>query len=256
MQNPHLNHDDYLRKLRAACGNDEALFKAFAEGDWSVARGAFFAGCLDPKIHMLPIEFPYQLTKIWRPFISHDWGSSAPSVTILFARAPGDIGPWPRNSLLALDEVATFQPNDLNAGLNWPPGKVAEEIWELAERYKLRSIHGVGDDARGLSDDTLLKIFADHKINLVKPIKSRVGGWAKCKEYLFNATRPEEGLPGLWISARCKYGWKTLPYLPRDPSRPEDLDSGAPDHFADSLRYGILHGSQFGARSGRTTGMY
>src|SRR3546814_7419754 len=49
LDNPHLDAEDYRRQLKAACAGDEELFRAWTEGDWSVARGAFFAGSLSPE---------------------------------------------------------------------------------------------------------------------------------------------------------------------------------------------------------------
>ncbi|WP_430644708.1 phage terminase large subunit [Bradyrhizobium vignae] len=65
IDNPHLDHEDYKRRLRAACGNDEELFRAWINGDWNIARGAFFGGTLDEKVHMLPVAWPYPITKEW-----------------------------------------------------------------------------------------------------------------------------------------------------------------------------------------------
>ena len=39
----------------------------------------------------------------------------------------------------------------------------------------------------------------------------------------------------MWISARCRYFWQTVPFLQRDPSRPEDIITTGPDHAADAV---------------------
>jgi len=128
--NPHLDHDDYVKRLKAACGNDEDLLRAWLNGDWNINRGAFFAGSIDETKQMLRETWPYPVTKEWRSYIAMDWGSSAPSVVYFCLKAPGDIGGFPRNSLILVDEIATHQPNDLTAGLNWPPSKLIEYIKE------------------------------------------------------------------------------------------------------------------------------
>ncbi|MGI9334920.1 MAG: hypothetical protein ACR2RL_17380 [Gammaproteobacteria bacterium] len=46
--------------------------------------------------------------------------------------------------------------------------------------------------------------------------------------------------PGLYIARCCGYFWQTVPYLGRDPRRPEDLDSRGPDHGTDAARYACL----------------
>jgi hypothetical protein len=48
-------------------------------------------------------------------------------------------------------------------------------------------------------------------------------------------------VPGLYISERCRYWLETVPFLDRDPRRPEDLDTRGPDHAADATRYGLLY---------------
>lgn len=45
--NPHLDAGAYRRQLEAACATDPELLKAWLEGSWTVARGAYFAGVLD-----------------------------------------------------------------------------------------------------------------------------------------------------------------------------------------------------------------
>lgn len=63
-------------------------------------------------------------------------------------------------------------------------------------------LHGVGDDARGL-EDTLRNVPARDGINLQRPRKERVAGWAAMRERLFNA-KEQNGRPGMWITGRCR----------------------------------------------------
>ena len=44
----------------------------------------------------------------------------------------------------------------------------------------------------------------------------------------------------MWITARCKYFWQTVPFLQRDPSRPEDIITTGPDHAGDAARYAVM----------------
>ena len=60
---------------------------------------------------------------------------------------------------------------------------------------------------------------------------------------MLDASKPDR--PGLYISRACRYFWETVPSLPRDPRRPDDIDTRANDHGIDSARYGAL------ARTGR-----
>lgn len=251
LDNPHLDHEDYVRRLRSAT-SDEALFKAWAQGDWNIARGAFFADCIDQAVHQLPVAWPYPVTSHWSPFIAMDWGSSAPSVVYVCLTAPGDVGPWPKDTLLLIDEIATVRDGTLNEGLDWPPSKLADAIHERCDHWNVYP-NGCGDDARGL-DDSLLGRLKQYGIHLNRPVKGRVAGWAAMRDRLV-ATRDKTGEPGLLVSARCQYWWQTVPFVERDPKRPEDIITTGPDHAADACRYACMH-TQHRGWVGTTVGMY
>jgi len=236
--NPHLDHADYLRRLQSAT-SDPALFKAWSEGDWNIARGAFFADCIDQKIHQVSVAWPHQVTNRWAPFISMDWGSSAPSVVYFCLQAPGDVGGIPKDTLILVDELATVRDGTLNEGLDWPPSKLAEAIQERCDQWGIHP-QGCGDDAKGL-DDSLLQRLAGYGIHMQRPIKGRIAGWAAMRDRLV-ATRDNTGAPGLLVSARCQYWWQTVPFVERDPKRPEDIITSGPDHAADACRYACMAG--------------
>lgn len=245
MDNPHLDRTDYERQLKAACAGDPELFRAWTTGDWSVARGAFFAGCLDEKrCAFSPWEsFPLG----WKSFLAHDFGSSAPSVTYLMARSPGGFG-WdgkfyPRDSLLALDEVATYRPGRPSEGLGWTVPRLSESIRDMCKRWRVQP-RGCADDAcftraRGFNAPSLADEFSACHVYFQPAGKgSRKTGWERMRTLLSQAGMPD--MPGLYISRNCTYAWETLPSLPRDPRDCEDVDSSAPDHAADALRYGCV----------------
>lgn len=243
VDNPHINQADYLRRLKAAAGNDEELLRAWASGDWNISRGAFFAGDLSESVHLISETWPYDLQG-WRSFLSLDWGSAAPAVCFICLKAPegysipgrgGEM--FARGSLILLDEIAAYDPNDLNVGLRWPPAKLAEAIRERTSFWREKN-HGVGDDAIGL-DDTLLAVLRQSRIYLHRPDKKRIGGWAKLRNLMANA-KERNGRPGFYATSRCKYFWKTAPFHPRDENRPEDLDTNGPDHALDGARYAAM----------------
>lgn len=255
VDNPHLNHEQYEQALRDACGNDEALLKAWLAGDWNINRGAYFAGALDETIHKIPAEqFPVQkLSSLWMPYMGMDWGSGAPCITYLAAESPGVHG-CPKGSLILVDELAIYDPSDqgMNTGLSWPPAKLAEAQKDMCAKWGVFPA-GAGDDAFGL-EDSLLETLEEHGVYFVRPKKERVAGWQEMRNML-TAAKLRNGQPGLWISARCEYFWKTVPSLQRDPKRPEDLVTTGPDHGADAARYTVMHRGH-GAFSTSTTGQY
>lgn len=238
--------ENYRRTLMAACGNDKALFDAWCNGNWAIERGAYFGDVLDQDVHQLRAEWPYRVTPAWRGFCAMDWGSSAPTLMYICLRAPGGQGPFPRDSLILVDELAVVDSTDLNVGLKWPIPKLAEAIKDLAKEWNVFP-GGVSDDAYGM-DQSLLNALHQMGCHFQRPTKARVSGWQKMRTMLHNAAE-RNGQPGLWISARCEYFWQTVPYLERDPLRPEDMVTKGPDHAADSCRYACYFVDNY-ARSG------
>lgn len=243
--NPHVDSADYERQLRAACGGDEDLLRAWTEGDWTVARGAFFGGCLSPE--RCAIDPWDKIPTGWRTFLAHDFGTSSPSATYLIARSPGEIGPdgrfYPRDSLIAIDELATARPNRPNEGMGWTVPRLGEAIVEMCARWQAPA-RGAADDAifaraRGFQAATIADEFAQAGVQFSPSAKGlRKSGWQRMRTLLSQAGSSDR--PGLYLSRTCRYAWETLPALPRDPRDPEDVDSDAPDHAADALRYGVV----------------
>jgi len=245
LDNPHLDTADYKRQLQAACAGDEDLFKAWTEGDWSVARGAFFAGCLSPD--RCAIEPWQELPKGWKAWLAHDFGTASPSATYVMARSPGGEGPdglhYPRGSIVVLDELATARPNRPSEGLGWTVPRLSDAIKELCGKWGIQA-YGAADDAifaraRGYGAATIADEFSQQGVTFYPAGKgSRKAGWERMRTLLSQAGQPDQ--PGLYISRLCNYAWETLPVIPRDPRDPEDLDSDGPDHAADAIRYGCI----------------
>lgn len=245
--NEHLPQT-YSRDLYAAAHRDKELYRAWAKGEWNIARGAMFGDCIDENTHMIhEDEF-----KDWQrkdrglySFVACDWGQSAPSVAFGCKRLLAPRGRFPRGSLILLDEVTSAEPDDLSVGRNWSLGRLADNMGEMCDRWGIYR-RGVIDDARGLgTDETLIKGMAQppHRFSFKRPTKNRRSGWALIREMLTNA-KEKNGKPGLWISKRCKGWWATVPLLPRDPINPEDVDTRAIDHWGDASRYAVTHDLQ------------
>ena len=57
------------------------------------------------------------------------------------------------------------------------------------------------------------------------------------RRLLQDAGKPDR--PGLYVSRLCSYFCDTVPILPRDPRKSDDVDSRAADHAADACRYAL-----------------
>jgi hypothetical protein len=247
--NPYIDQDAYRRSLESACPGDPELLRAWVEGDWAVARGAFFAGVLsEERCAVAPWKRHGSASSArgWDFYLAHDFGTSAPSVTYVCAVSPGATvqGKWyPRDSVVLVDELATADPERANTGLGWTIPRLAEEIRALWSKWvPNRPPKGAADDAcfaaSGRSAGTIGDEFRQHGVYFSPAHRGqRIAGWEKMRLMLEQAGKPD--LPGLYISRGCSYFWRTVPYLARDPKRPNDVDSRGPDHAADACRYAL-----------------
>ena len=242
-ENEHIDKSAYADQLASACPDDAELLRAWSDGDWSIARGAFFASALEESRNAVD---PWKtIPQGWDTWIAHDWGSSAPSCTLLFAKSPGATHEgkfYPRDSLVVVDELAAVRRDSLNTGLGWSAATTAEAIREFVKPWGVKPV-GVADDAcwsnGGHSTGSIADEFARGGVRF-QPAKkaARIAGWQMMRRLLADAGQLDK--PGLYVSRACAYFWATVPYLARDQKRVEDVDSSGNDHAADAARYGIL----------------
>lgn len=263
VDNPTIDRERYAQQIRASAGGDRALAAAWLENNWNEISGAFFADVWSDQL-IVADDAQWQLPHdyYWQSRIAVDWGMSAPSVA-LFGVSPqvnGLTGPngliLPKDSWFIVDEVHTARTDDPSVGKGWPPGVLAEEIRSCAERRGFWDLSGVCDDARGLQGDTLIQQFQSYGLHFKKPQKDRISGWVKLKSLMSARRDDSRDEPQIVISERCRLTLETLPLLPRDDIRREDVDTSANDHAADACRYLVASPSLGFIRSGKTRGMY
>jgi hypothetical protein len=252
--NPFIDQKQYEKQLEASCPSDPELLRAWLDGDWAVARGAFFASVIDENRNAIePLtEIPDQikgwseaLPKKWEHWLAHDFGSSAPSATYIMLKSPGMVlgeRYYPKDSILVIDELVTSDPIALNQGLGYTVPHLSELICEMCDKWGIKA-HGVADDAifskYGSASGSIADEFRRAKVYFKRAQKAdRKSGWEIMRRLLQDAGKPDK--PGLYISRSCEYFWATVPYLGRDPRNTEDLDTRSPDHGADAIRYGLL----------------
>jgi len=244
--NNMIDREQYREQLESSCPDDPELLRAWTDGDWAISRGAYFAACLDESRNAVAPWDGLPKEPGWETYLTHDFGSSAPSVTFLVARSPGAThqGVWyPNGSLILVDELAAVSRNNLNMGLGWTAAITADAIkHDLCAKWNVAP-YGVADDAcfarTGSSNGSIAEEFANAGVSFEPARKAdRISGWQLMKRLLADAGKPDK--PGLYVSRACEYFWSTVPYLTHDQKRREDLDTHGPDHAADACRYGLL----------------
>jgi hypothetical protein len=240
-ENSHLPAT-YQRDLLASAGRDRELMRAWTDGAWDVAKGSILNDVLDSAKQMFAadkIGFDIH-DRGSHLFLSGDWGISSPSVVYLASRLLAPLGKYPRNSLILIDEVSSADPDDLSIGLQWSPSYLADRINEMCNRWNVRNRQGVFDNARGLGDDTVIKIMQRYGLHFVLPEKGRIENLSAMRELLFNSME-SNNRPGMWVSSLCTNWWDTVPNLPRDPIRNDLPDTKAIDHAFDASAYAVSH---------------
>ena len=118
---------------------------------------------------------------------------------------------------------------------------IAREIVSAEEnerKLKVRFKSNVADSAIFMRDGrhkSVADVFADYNVvweSSAKGPGSRVQGLQEIVDRLSNGS--------LKVFSTCKHWLRTVPSLPADPKRVEDIDTSAEDHLFDATRYGLM----------------
>ncbi len=250
--NPTLteNDPDYDDRLSGLGSAD--LVRAMREGDWNIVAG----GALDDVWSDRVIIPRFRVPKSWRVDRSFDWGSAKPFSVCWWAEADGteaelsDGRKWspPRGSLVMVNEW--YGASGPNEGLKMPAPDIAAGIVERETMMK-----GWTPSVRpGPADNSISDVSQPGVPTIADQMRGKGVRWeqsdkspgsrkigldllrTRLKEA--GKDRPEE--PGLWIMDHCRNAIAQLPVLPRDPKKPEDVDTHAEDHLYDAVRYRVL----------------
>jgi len=69
---------------------------------------------------------------------------------------------------------------------------------------------------------------------------SRMRRWALMRDRMAASLKPRMEDAGLFIFNTCPQFVRTIPVLPRDEKKPDDIDTDAEDHIADEAGYRLL----------------
>lgn len=217
--NPYLADTDYLKMLESL---PPVQRKQLLEGNWEINEGAAFVE-FDTEKHIIP---PFAIPPSWSRLKGVDYGYSAESAVIWAAVDPED------DTLIIYREL-------------YQKGLTGEDLAERITAYEeddAYSIPGVLDGAAwnrtGYTGPTIGEILvrAGHKLRPAD--KNRLAGKIQIHERL----KPNkiDGRPKMQIFNSCPHLIRELQTIPVDKIRPEDVDTKAPDHAYDALRYLIM----------------
>lgn len=233
---------------------NEALVRAWLEGDWSVIAGAFFPEFGIERHVIAPFEIPAHWTRIR----AGDWGSAKPFSIGWYAVADGEDKRFPRGALIkyrewygcAKDDKGRFIPNQ---GLKLSAKEVGRGIQEREKKGECQD--WVLDPSAFAVDGGPSHAEEMYPVEWREADNKRVarggamGGWDQLRSRLVgtcardehtNAVLWDTGQPMIYFFSTCEHTIRTLPALQHDQTKPEDIDSDAEDHAADETRYACM----------------
>lgn len=245
--NPALleNDPDYWKRVKAATAGDEALEKAWRFGDWNIVAGGMFDDLWKPKIHVIE---PFKIPKSWKVDRSFDWGSSKPFGVGWWAESDGTQAPngrhYPRGTVFLIDEWYGWNGRP-NEGCKMLAIEIGRGVKEREAEAKYRVQPGCADSSifdaeNGVSIADDMQKVGVKWLQADKSPGSRKIGWERIRRYLKASTVWPMEEPGLFIFNSCLQWIRTVPSLPRDAKKRDDVDTNAEDHMGDLTRYRLM----------------
>ena len=191
------------------------------DGNWDVSEGAAFTEFV-PQLHVIT---PFEIPVHWERIKGIDYGYASESACIWGAVDPSD------GTLIIYREL-------------YRKGLLGTDLADLITNMELVdpfSVPGVLDTAcwsrTGTTGPTIGEtlIRAGHKLR--RADKNRIQGKIQIHEYL---KVMQSGRPRIQIFNTCPNLIRELQSIPLDKKNPEDVDTHAPDHAYDALRYLIM----------------
>jgi hypothetical protein len=238
---------DYANQL-AGLG-DPVLVEAMLGGNWDIVAGGMFDDVWSRDRHVIPA---FEIPASWRIDRSFDWGSTKPFSVGWWAESDGTVAPngvhYPPRTLIRIAEWYGWNGRS-NEGLKMASGDIAAGIVEREKRaaFRGRVRPGPADGAIFVSEpgvESIAETMRKAGVAWTEADKrpgSRVNGWQAIRERLDAAKKGDREKPWLLAFEECTDGFiRTLPVLPRDKTKREDVDTNAEDHTGDEVRYRVL----------------
>jgi hypothetical protein len=248
--NPILAQSDpgYANRLRDL--GSEELVRAWLEGDWNIVAGGALDDVWSAAKHVVP---PFQIPAGWRIDRSFDWGSSKPFSVGWWAESNGEEvevagvkRAFAPKSLIRIAELYGWN-GKANEGSRKIATEVAREVLaaEMAMGLRGRVRPGPADAAifaveNGTSIASDMERVGVRWEPSEKGPGSRANGLERVRQYLKASLASPQESPGLFFFDTCRHAIRTLPTLPRDSRKTDDVDTDAEDHVFDETRYRVM----------------
>lgn len=222
---------DYIHRLNAE--TNEALRRAYLDGDWDISAGAYFSE-IRRNVHFIPA---FTVPPHWRRFGSYDFGFTHPAAFGWFA----------------VDEDGNVY---MYREFIKPQLRVDQFAKELLKHEDIKSLYPIvaGRDCwttkgviREDNPPTIADEFKTHGIILKPAVIDRINGANQVRKYLAWQDKINSK-PKFFIMDSCPITYDCLTRMLVDPDRPEDVlkqdaiegDVMTGDDPYDMVRYGLM----------------
>ncbi len=242
---------------------DPNIRRAWALGSWDIISGGAVGDLWNKDKHVIN---RFVIPDGWYIDRTFDWGSSHPFSVGWWARANGeeadvllDNGEWikfcpPKGSLIQFYEWYGTKEIGTNKGLKMSARDIAKGINQIEHGLiesgwiKRTVASGSADNQiwnnNNTDNDCIADIMESENVYWERSNKasgSRVNGLQLFRDMLKNTTDNAEQ-PHIYFMNNCIASISTIPVLPRDEKKIDDVDTSAEDHAYDMVRYRILDG--------------
>jgi len=249
------NDPEYISRLKSI--PDPNKRKAWLEGRWDVVAGGAIDDLWNRHKHVIK---PFRIPRSWHIDRSFDWGDSRPFSVGWWAESDGSTTiVWdneqqkyvekffPKGTLFLIAEWYGWN-GKADTGCKMLSSQIAEGIKRAEADFAKKGYRvnpGPADtsiyevkDGRSIADEM-------EKAGIVwtRGIKnpgSRVNGLALFRQRLENSLAIPMENPGFFVFENCRHWIRTVPSLPRDQKKIDDVDTHSEDHCWDQTRYRIL----------------
>lgn len=250
--NPALLKDDpeYADRL-SGLGNDD-LVKAMKLGLWDILSGSMFDDLWNRDAHVVK---PFKIPKSWYIDRGFDWGSSKPFSVQWYAESDGTTAPngitYPKGSIFVFAEWYGCIEGKANVGLKMTSKEIARGIVEIESKWDYEIEPGPADSSIFDTEDghCMAKEMEEEGVEWTRANKSpgsRANGWEIMRGMLKAARDNPKEERGLYVFDTCVDWLRTVPLLPRDKKKPDDVATESEDHAGDNTRYRLLADDQVG----------
>lgn len=226
--NPHIDREEYLNSLWQLTSGDEVTYRQLREGDWDAFAGQVFSEWT-PSVHVVK---PFEIPKGWMRFRSMDWGFATPYCVNWWAV---DFD----GKMYCYRELYGWGGKP-NIGTRETASEVAGRVLGLSKddgEFEYNTADPSIWGERGGTGPSIGEEFMQAGIPWMMADNNRMSGKHQFHKRLRGWDKDN---PGIAFFDTCVHSIRTIPVLPADRNRPEDVDTRAEDHAYDSVRYACM----------------